>query len=83
MEGYKPMAGGLGVGGRFGFGATTATTATSYTGGLFGYSSPAASYPAPISYFSPPVMTASTSHLFSGTGGSYPYAGGRVAPRKT
>lgn len=78
MEGHKTMAGGLGAG--FGFGASTTTA---YTGGLFGYSSPAFAFPPAPTTFSPPVMTASTSHLFSGTGGSYPYARGRPIPRKT
>lgn len=69
------MAGGLGGG--FSFGAAT----TAYTGGLFGAPSPAVSTfaysaPLPVSYFSPPVMTSTTAHLFRGSGGSYPYSGG-------
>lgn len=71
MDAPKPLAGGVSAG--FGFGSAA------YTGGLFGspaISSYAFSAPAPVSFFSPPVMTSTTAHLYRGRGGSYPYASG-------
>lgn len=76
MEGYKPMA--VGLGGGFSFGSAAAST--SYTGGLFGSSSPAPILYSSIAPTGSVRYRPSTSHLYRGRAGSYPYATGLSAP---